>query len=362
LLPGVLLCGHCGRRLAVAYCGRPPGQPVYRCERPNQQLGRPRCLSIGAKRVDAAVAAELLQALSPMAIEAAVQAEQQYVERQSEQQRMVDLEMQQALYEAKLAERRYAACDPDNRLIAAQLEKSWELALQRVQVSETRLAALQRPADSSPMPDLAGLADDLQAAWNAPGVTMRTRQQLLHAMIADIVAGYDESSREILLTIHWRGGQHSKLRVRKPKTGEHSCRTPDEAVAVIRSMAARWPDEEIAATLNRMGLPTGQGKAWNARRVASIRSLREIAAYSSADKNGEWVTMTEAAKELGVTNHQIRRLIKEGVLPATQVVPCAPFQIRACDLRDKRVTAALSGRGRPRRSDSEKQTSIFSDT
>lgn len=362
LLPGVLLCGRCGRRLAVAYSGRPPGQPIYRCERPNQQLGRQRCLTIGAKRVDAAIAAELLQALSPMAIEAALQAERQYMEGQSEQQHMVDLELQQARYEAKLAERRYAACDPDNRLIAAQLEKSWETALQRVQACETRLAVLQRPKDLPSMPDLAGLAEDLQAAWNAPEVTMRTRQQLLRALISDIVVGYEESSREILLTIHWRGGQHSQLRVTKPKTGEHSCRTPDEAVSVIRSMAARWPDEEIAATLNRMGLPTGQGKAWNARRVASIRSLREIPAYSSADKNGEWVTMTEAAKELGVTNHQIRRLIKEGVLPATQVVPCAPFQIRARDLRDKRVTAALSRRGRPRRLDSESQTSIFSDT
>jgi excisionase family DNA binding protein len=363
LLPGVLLCGHCGRRLTVAYCGRPPGQPVYRCERPNQQLGRARCLSIGAKRVDAAVAGELLQALEPVAIEAALQAERQYVDGQSEQRHMVELELQQTRYEASLAERRYAACDPDNRLIAAQLEKSWETALQRVQACETRLAALQMPPEPPPaLPDLLGLADDLQAAWNAPGVTMRARQQLLRALIADIVVGYDASSREVLLTIHWRGGQHSQLRVRKPKSGEHDCRTSEEAEAVIRSMAARWSDEEIAATLNRMGLPTGQGKTWNAKRVQSIRHLREIPAYRSADKSGEWVTMTEAAAKLGVSNHQIRRLIKEGVLKATQVVPDAPYQIRANDLQDECVTAALAGRGRPRRSVPESQTSMFSDT
>src|SRR6185369_2434215 len=107
-------------------------------------LGRPRCLTFGAKRVDTAIAGELLLAIQPIAVEAALHAENRYMEQQSEQQRIVELELQQARYEASLAERRYAACDPDNRLIAAQLEKSWETALQRVQDCEARLAALQR--------------------------------------------------------------------------------------------------------------------------------------------------------------------------------------------------------------------------
>lgn len=362
LVPGLLLCGRCGRRLMVAYSGRGPGQPVYRCERPNQMFGHPRCLIFGAKRVDAAIAHELLRAVEPMAIEAALQAEHRYMEIQSEQRRIVELELQQAHYEASLAERRYAACDPDNRLIAAQLEKSWEVTLQRVQACEARLAALERPNPAPVTPDFAGLAEDLDSAWNAPGVTMRSRQQLLRALIADIIADYDESSREIVLTIHWRGGQHSELRVRKPKSGEHDCRTSEEAVAVIRTMATRWSDEDIAATLNRMRLPTGQGKTWTAHRVGSLRRVRGIHAYRSAEKNGEWLTMSEAAAKLGVSNHQIRRLIKEGVLAAAQVVPDAPYQIRASDLQDERVTIAIARKGRPCRTISENQTSIFSDT
>jgi DNA invertase Pin-like site-specific DNA recombinase len=362
LLPGLLLCGRCGRRLMIAYSGRPPGQPLYRCERPNQMFGRARCLTFGAKRVDAAVAREVLRALEPMAIEAALQAEQQYMESQSEQRRLVELELQQARYEASLAERRYAACDPDNRLIAAQLEKSWEVTLQRVQACEARLEAVRKPNAATATPDFVGLSEDLQAAWKAPGVTMRSRQQLLRALIADLVADYDESSREIVLTIHWRGGQHSQLRVRKPQSGEHDCRTSEEAIAVIRSMATRWSDEDIAATLNRMGFPTGQGKTWTAHRVGSLRRVRGIHAYRSAEKNGEWLTMSEAAAKLGVSNHQIRRLIKEGILAANQVMPDAPYQIRATDLQNERVTAALAQRGRPRRPISDNQTSIFSDT
>src|SRR5207302_10130999 len=101
-------------------------------------------------------------------------------------------------------------------------------------------------------PDFAGLADDLDAAWNAPGVTMRTRQRLLRALVTNIIADVDEATREVVLTIHWRGGQHSQLRVRKPKSGEHGCRTPEEALAVMRGMAARRAEADIAASLNLM--------------------------------------------------------------------------------------------------------------
>jgi hypothetical protein len=191
---------------------------------------------------------------------------------------------------------------------------------------------------------------------------MRSRQQLVRTLIADIIANYDAGSRELILTIHWRGGQHSELRVKKPRSGEHGCRTSDEAVAVIRSMATRWSDEDIAATLNRMALPTGQGKTWTAIRVSSLRRVRGIHAYKSAEKNGEWVTMREVAAKLNVSHHQIRKLIKEGVLLAEQVVPDAPYQIRTTDLHDERVTSALARKGRPCRMISENQTSIFSNT
>jgi hypothetical protein len=162
--------------------------------------------------------------------------------------------LQQAQYEASLAERRYAACDPDNRLIAAQLEKSWEAALRRVEACQIRLDVGHQPDKVAGAPDFTGLATDLTTAWNAPGTTMRSRQRLVRALIKDIIADVDEATREVVLVIHWKGGQHSQLRVKKPKTGEHGCRTADDALAVIQSMASRWSDEHIAASLNRMGL------------------------------------------------------------------------------------------------------------
>ncbi|KAI5911886.1 recombinase family protein [Azoarcus sp. PA01] len=355
LLAGLLACARCGRRLSVAYTGRIP-QPVYRCDRFDMP---PRCMSFGGSRVDAAIATELMRVVEPVAIEAALHAEQMHMDILNEQRRIVELELQQAQYEATLAERRYAACDPDNRLIAAQLEKNWETALRRVQTCQARLESVCTPASDIPTPDFAGLAEDLHAAWNAPGVTMRTRQQLVRALIIDIVANVDETAREVILTIHWQGGQHSQLRIRKPKSGEHGCCTSDEALAVIRSMATRWSDQDIAASLNRMGIRTGQGKTWTAHRVSSLRRVRGINAYRSAQKNGEWLTMSEAAKLLGVTNHAIRRLIKDRILPAEQVMPDAPWQIRASDLHTEAVGAALTCKHRPCRNDVEGQLPMF---
>jgi DNA invertase Pin-like site-specific DNA recombinase len=361
LLAGLICCARCGRRLSVLYTGRYP-RPVYRCEQPNVQLGQRRCLTVAGKRIDETIAVEMLRAVTPMAIEAAEEAERMLRDEDQDRRRIAELELQQAQYDASLAERRYAACDPDNRLIAAQLEKAWETSLERVERCLERLDRMQTPGADDVRPDFTGLADDLSAAWKALRTTMRTRQRLVRALITEIVVDIDAAAGEIVLVIHWKGGQHSELRVRKPRTGEHGCSTPDQALAVMRSMAGRWSDQDIAASLNRMGMPPGQGKTWTAHRVGSVRRVRGIHGYRPAEKNGEWLTMRDAAAKLGVSHHQIRKLIKAGVLASEQIMPDAPHQIRAADLVSERVVAALKRKDRPCRADSENQISMFSDT
>jgi DNA invertase Pin-like site-specific DNA recombinase len=362
LLAGLICCARCGRRLVVAYRGRRRSYPTYRCDRPNLQLGHRRCIIFGGGRVDGAIAAELLRAVSPLAIEATEEAQRMLKEEGQDRLRIAELELTQAKYDASLAERRYAACDPDNRLIAAQLEKAWETALQRVEQCRKRLDDLREPEPDGTHPDFTGLGNDLTAAWNAPQTTMRTRQRLVRALITEIVADVDEAAGEIVLVIHWKGGQHSELRVKKPKTGEHSCSTSEQALAVMRSMAGRWSDQDIAASLNRMGMPTGQGKTWTAHRVGSIRRVNGISGYLPAEKNGEWLTLRDAAAHLGVSHHQVGKLIKAGILASGQIMPDAPHQIHAADLDSERVAAALARKGRPCRVNSENQISMFSDT
>lgn len=362
LLAGMLTCGRCGRGLAVAYSGAPPGRPTYRCDRPNLMLGLPRCLGFGGSRVDAAIASEILRVVEPMAIEAALEAERMHREGEAERRRVAELDLQQAEYDASLAERRYAACDPENRLIAAQLEKHWEAALRRVEACRLRVAVVDAPDPAVPMPDFAGLATDLAAAWSAPGATTRSRQHLIRTLVSGIIADVDDATREVILTIHWRGGQHSQLRVRKPRTGEHGCQTPDQALAVMERMATRFSDADIAATLNRMGVRTGQEKTWTAHRVASIRRVRGIHAFRSAEKDGVWLTMREAAAKLEVTSHVVRRMIQDGILPAEQVVTGAPWQIRASDLESEHILEVLRRKGRPCHGGDQKQIPMFPDS
>jgi len=130
----------------------------------------------------------------------------------------------------------------------------------------------------------------------------------------------------------------------------------------MRSMAGRWSDEHIAASLNRMGMPTGQGKTWTAKRVGDVRRVHGIRGYPSADKNGEWLTLRDAAAKLGVSHHQVRKLVKAGVCSTEQIMPGAPHQIRAADLESEQVIAALKRKGRPCRVDPENQISMFSNT
>ncbi len=361
LLAGILSCARCGRRLKVTYTGR-YHHPVYGCSNANLQLGQKRCFRFGARRIDETIAAEMLRAVAPMAIEAAEEAERMLKEEDKERRRIAELELAQARYEASLAERRYAACDPDNRLIAAQLEKAWEAALQRVEACRQQLDGIASTKPVEPSPQLDSLVDDLSSAWKAPQTSMRARQRLVRALITEIVADIDEKTSEVVLVIHWKGGQHSELRIKKPKTGEHGCSTPDDAIAIMRSMAGRWSDQDIAASLNRMGMPTGQGKTWTAHRVGSIRRVHSIHGYRSAEKGGEWLTLREAAAKLGVSHHQIRRLLEEKVIISEQVMPDAPHQIRASDLTSEQVAAALKRKGRPCRAVPENQISMFPDT
>jgi lambda repressor-like predicted transcriptional regulator len=110
-----------------------------------------------------------------------------------------------------------------------------------------------------------------------------------------------------------------------------------------------------------MGMPTGQGKTWTAHRVSSVRRVRGIHGYRSAEKNGEWLTLRDAAAKLGVSHHQVRKLIKAGILKSEQIMPDAPHQIRTADLESEQVVAALKRKGGPCRVDSKKQISMFPD-
>ena len=168
---------------------------------------------------------------------------------------------------------------------------------------------------------------------------MRLKQRIVRVLINEIVADVDEERGEIVLVLHWAGGQHSELRVRKFRTGQHRRVASEEAFDVVRRMASRWPDDQIAATLNRLGLLTGVGNTWNARRVYSIRRRLQLAAFDpmTTSSSKQTLTLTEAARELGVHESLVRRLLRDGLIRATQVVANAPYEISPDELKTEEV-------------------------
>jgi DNA invertase Pin-like site-specific DNA recombinase len=344
LLSSLLRCRRCGRMLRVAYSGH-CGLPRYSCNVGNSMHGLAACINFGATRPDIVVARMVLDVVQTMAIEAAIVAEQQASHRDDERKRALDLEREQAEYEVQLARRRYESVDPDNRLVAAELEARWNAALARLRDCEARLeVAREAPSTGPDRACLLSLASDLEAAWNTATTAMSAKQRLVRALVQEIVVDVDDDAREVILVIHWHGGQHSEHRVKKPMTGEHTKSASAEADTVIRDMATKWSDEHVAATLNRMGLTTGQGLTWTAKRVCAHRRNHGVAGYESKNKDGRCLTMSEAAEKLGVSHYAVRTLIKSGVLPARQVVEDAPWQIMADDLRRPEVREALRTR------------------
>jgi DNA invertase Pin-like site-specific DNA recombinase len=329
LLAGLLRCRRCGRMLHVAYSGTRGEVPRYHCRGAQINHGAAWCISFGGLRPDRAMAAEILKAVEGNAIEAALEVAARVAEQHRQHHRALSLELEQAQYEVRLAARRYEAVDPDHRLVAAELEARWNAALQRAGEIEQRLRQNELPEPATRIPDkemLCSLAQDLPTVWNAEATDMRLKQRIVRILIQEIIADVDEENQEIVLFIHWTGGQHSELRLKKNPTGRHSRCTSLEAIEVIRQMAGKFPDDQIAATLNRLTFRTGTGNTWNEGRIRSVRSYHQWPAYDAASRPRSF-TLEEASQRLGVSHKVVRRLIESGQLAATQIVPWAPWEI-----------------------------------
>lgn len=347
LLTGLLRCRRCGRMLNVRYSGRGGNLPCFRCRSTlNHEVTQ--CVHFVGWRPDQAVAQEILRAIEGSAVQAALEAAERLAQQDSEWQQALNLELAQARYEAQLAERRYEAVDPAQRLVASELEARWNRALEKVQELEKRLqagASASRPLRRPDKEALLALAEDLPAIWNAHETDMQLKQRITRILIEEIVADVDENTNEIVLIIHWAGGQHSELRVAKNKIGHHGHANKIEVLDVVRQMASQYSDEQIAATLNRMGLRTGWNNTWNKQRIRDLRSKLKLAAFDEAQANTKVLTMEQAAKRLGTSVGRIKRLIEAGVLPATQVVPCAPWQILEDAIQSQTVVDAAKAMG-----------------
>jgi DNA invertase Pin-like site-specific DNA recombinase len=337
LLAGLLRCAACGRRLHVTYSS---GVPRYVC-RHNHHGG---CgLAFGGLRVEAAIERELLRVLTPGAIEAALAGADQATEEAAMTRHTLELELREAQYEAGRAQRQYDAVDPEHRLVAGTLEQRWNAALERVATLEGRLAsrAVARPPDVPDCPTLLALARDFPRVWADPATDSRIKKRVIRLVIHDIlVALATEQTLDVL--IHWAGGKHTRVRVRRNRPGEHRRCTAREVIEVVRDLARRLPDAQIARILNRLGYRTGAGNTWTQQRVISLRHAHDIPVFTLEPDGAATLTIEQAARVLGVSTTTVRRLIVTGRLPATQAVPYAPWAIAPDDLHEEALQQAVA--------------------
>jgi len=362
LLAGLLRCGHCGRKLHVAYSGADGDVGRYHCRGGYLNHGGDRCISFGSMRIDRAVGAEVIERLQPLGIQAALDALDERQAEDAEKHRQIELALEQARFEAARAQRQYDAVDPDNRLVAAGLEQRWNARLIEVQTLELELERLSAAPAATPTQTertrLLALGADVEQAWASPAASPATRKRIVRTLIDEIVVRVEDSA--LAIVIRWNGGDHTSLRVAKNQAGQHRWTTDAEVVELVAALARLLPDQAIAAVLNRAGKTTGRGNGWTRSRVCMLRNHRNIPPHREGERaeRGE-ATLDEAAERLNVSEATVRRLIAERVLPAQQFCKGAPWTIRIEDLGlETFMQAADQRRTRKPPSDSPRQNAL----
>ena len=326
LLVGLLRCGRCGRKFKVLHHSRRDAR--YVCASHVDPSSEKGCTAFSNMRIDAAVSAEVLRAISPLAIEAALKLIAERNQASSEQLRQREFALEQARYEAKHARRQYDAVDPDNRLVAGELERRWNDCLATVARLEDQIRSLRNEEPSAvgegERMTLIALAGDLPALWNDAAASIETRKRIMRAVLKEIIVTAETG--RLHLALHWQGGDHTRLEVLKNRSGQNRFKTDAATEQLVCELARLLPDHSIAPVLNRLGIRSARGQTWTQLRVRNFRSTHHIPVYREGERaERRELVLHEAANRLGVSKMTVVRLIRDGMLPARQVCARAPL-------------------------------------
>ena len=342
LLVGLLRCGHCGRKLHVRYWGGTGTNARYLCKGDYDDGGQ-YCIGFGGAMVDRRLSEELLKAISPLGVEASLKAIEALGSGEAAQRAALSSKLEQLEYEAKRAFEQYDVVDARNRLAAAELERRWNEKLQEIEAVQQQLGCLEGERYSlSPEGEakILSMGENFAEVWHSDRCPPTLKKMIFRTVIEEIIARTDPKKETLHFTIHWKGGVHTQLEMDRPRSATETA-TPMEALEIIRPMAVRHGDDQIASVLNRLGYCTGKGNRWNQNRVATARKNHSIAGQKRAVPDPERVSLNEAARLCGVSHRSIERLVEAGLLNREQAAPRAPWEIRRSDLDKEPVRSIL---------------------
>jgi excisionase family DNA binding protein len=326
LLQGLARCGECGRRMGVSYGGATGRRTLqYRC----QQLGKD-CQLIGGERIERAVVEAFLRACEHAGEEAALLVQEQSQQQGEDVERAWRLQIEKAEYEAQRAERQYDAVEPENRVVARELERRWNARMEELDVvrAKAREAHARRPALTNEELAMAHtLGGDLQAVWNAPTTEARDRKRLLRTLIEEVQLRTEEKRH--LVRIVWKGGATTDREIVRLRGGQLRA-TSEDTIDLVRKLAVDLDNAQIARTLNRQGRRSGLGRAFTSIAIHSLRQKNQIPGHShrvAKDPTEGPFTAEEAAERLGVAHTTVIQWLHDGMLAGEQLTPGAPWRI-----------------------------------
>jgi hypothetical protein len=325
LLTGLVLCGRCGRRMAPAYSGHRTNYFTYTCGGARDR-GQKVCWTVPGEPIDRAVESLLLETVVPEELELCLAVEREVGHQAEALEQQWRARREKATYEARYAERRYKAVDPDNRVVARTLEREWEQRLRELSDVERAYAQAQREHRVELSDDdrakIRALARDLPAVWRAPTTQPADRKAMLRLVVEAIaLSPVDVPKRVTQVRVQWQSGVVTEIAVPRLDRQARS-RTPRGAQERIHEMVEKGAsDEEIAAQLNAEGAKTGKSKMWNVWAVRWARGRAKITRLPhdcprdrpvpDRHPDGRY-SIAATARRFGVSINVVRRWVKQG--------------------------------------------------
>ncbi len=318
LLQGLVLCGRCGRHMTTHYHRRGEAlAPSYECTSKTS----PQCQHIHGAVVDEAISALLLEMVTPLTLELALEVSAEVSRRFDESQRLRMQRVERARYEAELARDRFLQVDPRHRLVAVSLEADWNEKLHALAEAQSELDRQEneRPRLSDQQrTEVLGLATDFPRLWRDPGTPAREKKRLLRLLIEDVTLLAGEF---IEAHVRFRGGPTRTLKLVRPKNAFELRRTPGEIVSAIDNLLDQHTEEEVACLLNERGLKSGAGIRFNAEIVADVRRKNHLKTRSARLRNAGYLTAYEAAQRLHIGKEKLLEWVAAGRVRTAAVTP-----------------------------------------
>jgi DNA invertase Pin-like site-specific DNA recombinase len=313
LCQGIIGCGGCGKPMRTNY--HTDQRPSYECSSRADRATTPTCRSVVSATVDTAVAAALLQALTPEQVALALGAADEVAGRHQRVSRAAGLAVERARYDADRAERAFHACEPENRLVARSLEARWETRLAAVAEATAALQAAHETLPPLPSrADLEKLAANLPGLWHASTTSDKDRKRLLRTLIADVTLLPETRRDQIRIGIRWHTGATDELSATRAVHPGTAKRTVPEAIEVIKRLGPTMTNDDLVTHLNTAGLRTGHGREFDITAVQWVRHAYHIPSphpYAAGE-----ISVAEAAHRLGCSTGVVYYWIENAQLDA----------------------------------------------